>query len=136
LLCIEGKKASIVQKRGFEVRAARLLIGLLLAWGSLTWGSAAAMAEQWPEFRGPTGQGLSSALHWRERLGGSFSASPVHAEGQIYLSSEQGMCTVISASREYRQLGSNDLGEPILASCALADGAMFIRTESSLYRIE
>jgi hypothetical protein len=60
----------------------------------------------------------------------------VHADGRIYLQSEQGACTVIAASREYRQLGVADLSEPILASCALADGAIFVRTESSLYRIE
>lgn len=78
----------------------------------------------------------SGTLHWRQRLGGSFAASPVHADGRIYLQSEQGVCTVIAASREYRQLGSTDLSEPILASCAMADGAVFVRTESSLYRIE
>lgn len=78
----------------------------------------------------------SGALHWRQRLGGSFAASPVHADGQIYLQSEQGVCTVIAASREYRQLGSTDLSEPILASCAMADGAIFVRTQTSLYRIE
>ncbi len=78
----------------------------------------------------------SGTLHWRQRLGGSFAASPVHADGRIYLQSEQGVCTVIAASREYRQLGSTDLSEPILASCAMADGAIFVRTESSLYRIE
>jgi outer membrane protein assembly factor BamB len=78
----------------------------------------------------------SGKLHWRQRLGGSFAASPVHANGRIYLQSEQGVCTVISAGREYRQLASTDLGEPILASPAFADGAFFIRTASSLYRIE
>jgi outer membrane protein assembly factor BamB len=78
----------------------------------------------------------SGTLHWRRRLGGSFSASPVHAHGRIYLQSEQGVCTVITASREYRRLGSTDLSKPILASCAFADGAIFVRTESSLYRIE
>jgi outer membrane protein assembly factor BamB len=78
----------------------------------------------------------SGTLHWRQRLRGSFAASPVHADGRIYLQSEQGVCSVIAASREYRQLGSTDLSEPILASCAMADGAIFVRTASSLYRIE
>jgi outer membrane protein assembly factor BamB len=75
-------------------------------------------------------------LLWRERLPGNYSASPVHAAGGIYLASERGVCTVIAASREYRQRGSTDLGEPILASLAVADGAFFVRTESSLYRIQ
>jgi outer membrane protein assembly factor BamB len=75
-------------------------------------------------------------LCWRERVPGNYSASPVHAAGCIYMASERGVCTVIAASREYRQLGSSDLGEPILASLAVADGAIFVRTESSLYRIQ
>ena len=78
----------------------------------------------------------TGTLHWRHRLGGTFSASPVHAGGRIYVQSEQGICRVIAAGREFRQLGSTDLAEPILASCAIADGAIFVRTESSLYRIE
>lgn len=75
-------------------------------------------------------------LRWRERVPGNYSASPVHAAGCIYMASERGVCTAIAASREYRQLGSSDLGEPILASLAVADGAIFVRTESSLYRIQ
>ena len=63
-------------------------------------------------------------------------ASPVHAGGRIYLQNEQGLCTVLAASRVYRKLGSTDLAEPILASAAIADGALFVRTENSLYRIE
>jgi outer membrane protein assembly factor BamB len=78
----------------------------------------------------------SGALHWRQRLAGSYSASPVYAAGRIYLQNEQGVCTVISAGREYRQLAATDLAEPILASCAIADGAIFVRTQGSLYRIE
>ena len=61
-------------------------------------------------------------LHWRHRVGGNYSASPVHAAGRIYLVSEQGVCTVIAAGREYRELATNDLQEPTLASCAVVDG--------------
>ena len=45
-----------MRKHGFYVLAAGLPIGLLLAWGTVV-----ANAEDWPEFRGPTGQGLSVA---------------------------------------------------------------------------
>ncbi len=75
-------------------------------------------------------------LCWRQRLGGNYAASPVHADGRIYLQSERGLCSVIAAGREFQQLGVTDLSEPILASCAVVAGAMFVRTESSLYRIE
>lgn len=78
----------------------------------------------------------TGTLHWRQRIGGSFSASPVHAAGRIYMMSEQGICTVIAAAREYQEVATNDLQEPTLASCAVAKGAIFVRTESSLYRIE
>ena len=68
--------------------------------------------------------------------GGNFSASPVHAAGRIYLLSEQGVCTVIAAGREYRELATNDLQEPALASCAVVDRALIVRTAQHLYRIE
>jgi outer membrane protein assembly factor BamB len=76
-------------------------------------------------------------LHWRHRVGGNFSASPVHAAGRIYLVSEQGICTVIAASgREYQELATNDLQAATLASFAVVDGAILVRTEGHLYRIE
>jgi outer membrane protein assembly factor BamB len=76
-------------------------------------------------------------LHWRHRVGGNFSASPVHAAGSIYMVSEQGVCTVIAASgREYQELATNDLQEATLASFAVVAGAILVRTEGHLYRIE
>ncbi len=75
-------------------------------------------------------------LHWRHRVGGNHSASPVHAAGRIYLLSEEGVCTVIAAGREYRELATNDLQEPTLASCAVVERALIVRTAEHLYRIE
>ena len=75
-------------------------------------------------------------LHWRHRVGGNHSASPVHAAGRIYLLSEEGVCTVIAAGREYRELATNDLQEPTLASCAVVERALIVRTAGHLYRIE
>ena len=75
-------------------------------------------------------------LRWRHRVEGNFSASPVHAAGRIYMVSEQGVCTVIAASGEYRELATNDLQEPTLASFAIVDRAILVRTERHLYRIE
>jgi hypothetical protein len=43
---------------------------------------------------------------------------------------------VIAASREYRELATNDLQEPTLASFAVVDRAIIVRTERHLYRIE
>jgi outer membrane protein assembly factor BamB len=73
--------------------------------------------------------------HWQERIEGNFSASPFHAEGRIYVQSEQGVGTVLKAGRQFEQLAQNDLKEKTFASYAAADGALFIRTERHLYCI-
>jgi outer membrane protein assembly factor BamB len=78
----------------------------------------------------------TGSLHWRHRVGGNFSASPVCADGCIYLLSEQGVCTVIAASREYQALATNDLRETTMASPAVVENAIIVRTEGHLYRIE
>jgi outer membrane protein assembly factor BamB len=80
---------------------------------------------------------VTGKLHWRHRLGGNFSSSLVHADGTLWIVSEQGVCTAFAADpTEYRELGSGDMGEQVLASLAAAEGAFFLRTEGHLYRIE
>lgn len=74
-------------------------------------------------------------VHWTHRLDGGFSASPVEAEGRIYFQNEDGVGYVVQAGRTFTLLAENDLGERSLASYAVADGALFIRTESHLWRI-
>jgi outer membrane protein assembly factor BamB len=74
-------------------------------------------------------------VHWSERLGGNFSASPVVAEGRIYFQNEAGIGYVLKAGKTYELLATNDLGEKSLASYAVTDGALFIRTESHLRKI-
>jgi outer membrane protein assembly factor BamB len=75
-------------------------------------------------------------VHWQERIGGNYSASPVYADGKIYFQSEEGTGVVIQAGKQFRQLASNELGERTLASYAIADHAILIRTDKHLYRIE
>jgi outer membrane protein assembly factor BamB len=75
-------------------------------------------------------------VHWRERVGGSHSASPLLAGGKVYFQDEEGTGTVIKAGRTFEQLARNALGERTLASYAAADGALFIRTERHLYKIQ
>jgi outer membrane protein assembly factor BamB len=74
--------------------------------------------------------------HWQKRLDGAFSASPLYADGKIYLQSEEGTTTVIAAGTTFKQLARNVLGERSLASFAAAGGALFIRTDKHLYRIQ
>ena len=72
---------------------------------------------------------------WMQRLGGNYSASPVFADGRIYFQSEEGLTTVIAPGKEFRVLARNQLEGETLASLAVSDGSIFIRTESYLYRI-
>jgi outer membrane protein assembly factor BamB len=75
-------------------------------------------------------------VHWQERLGGAFSASPILADGKIYFLSEDGVGHVIKAGTKFERVAKNELKERTLASYAAADGALFIRTAANLYRIE
>ena len=75
---------------------------------------------------------------YRQRLepvGSGFSASPVAADGKIYLSSEDGEMFVVAAGREFKQLATNSMGELLMATPALSDGVMYVRTAESLSAI-
>lgn len=74
--------------------------------------------------------------HWQKRLSARFSASPVFADGKIYFQSEEGNSIVIQPGREFIELGRSTLKARTLASYAIADSAIFLRTDTSLYRIE
>jgi outer membrane protein assembly factor BamB len=75
---------------------------------------------------------------YRQRLphlGSGFSASPVAADGRIYLSNEDGEILVVAAGREFRHIGTNTMGELLMATPALSDGAMYVRSSKSLFAI-
>jgi outer membrane protein assembly factor BamB len=79
---------------------------------------------------------VTGKQYWQERIGGKFSASPVFADGRIYITSEKGKIYVIRAGTKFDLLAENDLQERTFASPALSGRALFIRSESHLYRIE
>jgi outer membrane protein assembly factor BamB len=64
--------------------------------------------------------------------GAGFSASPVAANGRLYLSSEDGDVFVVRAGRTYELLGTNRMGEPLMATPAISGNTLIIRTLSSL----
>jgi outer membrane protein assembly factor BamB len=75
-------------------------------------------------------------VHWQERIEGNYSASPVFADGRIYCQSESGTGTVLKAGKTFEVLSKkNRLEARTLASYALANGSIFIRTDHDLYRI-
>ena len=72
---------------------------------------------------------------WRARLGGNHSASPIYADGKIYFLSEEGESVVIAPGRQLKHLATNQLDGPTLASMAISDSSLFVRTATHLYRI-
>ncbi len=77
----------------------------------------------------------TGTLIWQQRLGGTYSASPVFADGRIYFLAEQGVTTAIAPAKEFRRLATNALDGGLLASMAVSGGSLFLRTDSHLYRI-
>jgi outer membrane protein assembly factor BamB len=75
---------------------------------------------------------------YRQRLplvGSGFSASPVAADGKIYLSNEDGEMVVIEAGTTFRHIATNSIGEMLMATPALSDGVMFVRGVATLFAI-
>jgi outer membrane protein assembly factor BamB len=77
----------------------------------------------------------SGEVWWRRRLGGNYSASPVFADGRIYFLSEECESHVLAPGREYREIARSTLDGRCLASMAISDKSIFLRTDSHLYRI-
>ena len=73
--------------------------------------------------------------HWQERLGGNHSASPIFADGRIYFLSEEGVATVIGPGTAFKKLAVNELNGATLASMAVANQSLYIRSLTHLYRI-
>jgi outer membrane protein assembly factor BamB len=77
----------------------------------------------------------SGLLHWQQRLGGTYSASPIYADGRIYFLAEQGVATVVAPGKEFRKLAMNALDGSTLASMAVSGGSIIVRSDRQLYRI-
>jgi outer membrane protein assembly factor BamB len=77
-----------------------------------------------------TGQEL-----WRARLGGNHSASPIFADGRIYFLSEEGQSAVIAPGKQFQLLATNQLDGETLASMAVSQGSIFVRSGTHLYRL-
>jgi outer membrane protein assembly factor BamB len=75
---------------------------------------------------------------YRQRLplvGSGFSASPVAADGKIYLSNEDGEVLVIAAGDKFNHIATNSMGELLMATPALSEGVMYVRGVSSLFAV-
>jgi outer membrane protein assembly factor BamB len=91
-----------------------------------------------------TSQGIFKAYEARtgrklyeERLGtgGSFTSSPIAADGKVYVSNEEGQTYVVKAGPRFELLRTNELGEPVLSTPAVSDGLLYVRTPGNLVAI-
>jgi len=65
----------------------------------------------------------------------AFTSSPWAYNGKLFLLSEDGDTFVVQAGPEYKLLGKNSLGDMAMATPAISQGSLVIRTASYLYRI-
>jgi len=75
---------------------------------------------------------------YRQRLplvGSGFSASPVASDGKIYLSNEDGEILVVAAGEKFNHIATNTMGELLMATPALSDGVMYVRSANSLFAV-
>ena len=75
-------------------------------------------------------------VYERQRLRPStYTGSPVLADGKIYVTSEEGLTSVVRAGPKFEVLAENDLAEYTLSSPAVSNGQIFVRTDKALYAI-
>jgi outer membrane protein assembly factor BamB len=72
---------------------------------------------------------------YQQRLPTSFSASPVAADGKLYLCSEDGDVFVVKAGKQYELLSRNVMGQPLMSTPALTDGMLILRGQNTLYAL-
>jgi outer membrane protein assembly factor BamB len=72
---------------------------------------------------------------WRERLAGKFSASPIWADGKIYVLDEQGRTTVLRDGGQFEVVARNPLEGTFCATPAIARGRIYLRSDTTLYCI-
>lgn len=72
---------------------------------------------------------------WRERLTGTYSASPIYADGRIYILSAEGETLVLRPGAKYDEIARNDISDTCNASMAISQGNFYIRSAKKLYCI-
>jgi outer membrane protein assembly factor BamB len=66
---------------------------------------------------------------------GTYSASPLYADGRVYVTNEEGVTSVFKAGPQFELLAENEMQEYILSSFAVSEGQLFLRTDKALYAI-
>ncbi len=80
------------------------------------------------------GDAKTGKVYFNERTKGAYSASPIAGDGKVYFVSELGTTVVLKAdATEFEPIATNDLGEEVLGTPAIANGCLFIRTDKHLW---
>ncbi len=74
--------------------------------------------------------------HYRERLGGSHSASPLYVDGKILLCSREGETCVVAPGTSFKLIARNRLPGKLMASPIASGDSLYLRTDTALYRIQ
>lgn len=82
------------------------------------------------------GDATDGKVLWRGRLKGSFWATPVLAGQYLYCVNQEGLAQVVDLTKEGNVIAENTFGEPVLGTPAIADNALFVRTDGHLWKIE
>ena len=73
---------------------------------------------------------------WQSRVGGSkYFASPICVSGRLLNVDAEGVVRVVATGDSFRKLGETDLGDPCRATPAVADGALYVRTDAWLHSV-
>ncbi len=78
---------------------------------------------------------LSGQALWQKRIAGAYSASPLYADGRIYFFGEEGEIPVVAATDSYQLLSNNHLDDGFMASPAVFNNSLILRSRTHLYRI-
>lgn len=75
---------------------------------------------------------------WRKQITGTYMVSPVYADGRLYFFNQKGKSTILKTGREFEILAENrlEIEGDLVATPAFVDHAIFLRTDTRLYRIE
>ena len=67
-----------------------------------------------------------------ENAASAFTSSPVANDGRVYIASEDGQIIVLKAGATFERIATNDMGASVLATPALSDGRMLVRTQNQV----
>jgi len=75
---------------------------------------------------------------YETRLGGAtsaFTSSPVANDGKVYVAGEDGQVLVVAAGPKYELLATNDMSAPVLATPAISEGRLLLRTQTEVVAV-